>query len=315
MLEQAAGQNYVGALAGRVDEIAPRGAQDEIEHENEDDADRENPKRLDGVVGNDAIVDVHYENRARQREQIDDHRSEDCVGIDPPKAGQGSPEPRPLMLFADFLRAIVEAILGLREENEPIVLARQFREIYRRCAGSRLRQDDLCLACHWNRGDHASAAALQQKDARHVERRDLREIALDESGDDAGPLGRANEEIGRELLIDQRQTGAQGLRRNWPLQQPRKDRKTAQESGIGRLGAGQELRGASRRALVFCIRSAGAPSRCDGLNDSHWRAYRKSLGGNPPGLSRGPSEQGIGGEAFHRPRPPFTIKAAALPSD
>ena len=152
----------------------------------------------------------------------------------------------------------------------------------------------------------------KQKDAGQVERRDLRKIALDEPGDDTGPLGRANEEIGRELLIDQRQARAESLGRDWPLEQTCKDRKTAQESGIGRLGARQEPRGAGRRALVFGIRSAGAPSRCDGLNDSHWSVYRKGLGGNPPGLSRGPSEQGIDGEVFHRPRPSLHYKSRCL---
>ncbi len=79
MLEQAARQDDVGALAGGIDKIAPSGAEDEIEHEDEDDADRQNPKSLDGVVWYNAIIDVHYEYWACQREQVDDKRGKDLV--------------------------------------------------------------------------------------------------------------------------------------------------------------------------------------------------------------------------------------------
>jgi len=72
MLEQAAGEHDIGALAGRVDEIAARRAQHEVERHHDEHADRKHPQGLDGIIGNDAVVDVHREQRCRQREDVDD---------------------------------------------------------------------------------------------------------------------------------------------------------------------------------------------------------------------------------------------------
>ena len=76
LLEDPAGEPDVGHPPGAVDEIAAQVAQQEVEQEDGQHADREHPERLDGVVRHHPVVDVHDEQRRRQREQVDQDRGE-----------------------------------------------------------------------------------------------------------------------------------------------------------------------------------------------------------------------------------------------
>jgi hypothetical protein len=115
VLEDAARQQNVGVLAGVVHEIASRHPQDEVEAVDDEDAGRQHPKRLDRVVGHDAVIDVHEKQRCRQRKQIDHQRGDDGMRIDRPEPRERAPEPGFLRGFRNILRAIVEAVFGLRE--------------------------------------------------------------------------------------------------------------------------------------------------------------------------------------------------------
>ena len=74
--EHGAGELDVGDPAGGVDEIAAQHLEQEIEAEHDQHAAGEHPQGLDRVVRHDAVVDVHDEQRARQREQVDQHRGQ-----------------------------------------------------------------------------------------------------------------------------------------------------------------------------------------------------------------------------------------------
>ena len=66
----------VEIAADLVDHRGPRAAQRIVEPEGNQHADREHPQRRLGAVGDDPVVDVHREQRQRQREQVDHQRRE-----------------------------------------------------------------------------------------------------------------------------------------------------------------------------------------------------------------------------------------------
>ena len=93
--EHGAGQLDVGDPAGGVDEIAAQHLEQEVEAEHDQHAAGEHPQGLDRVVRHDAVVDVHDEQRARQREQVDQHRGHGDLAIDRPLTQDDAPEPVP----------------------------------------------------------------------------------------------------------------------------------------------------------------------------------------------------------------------------
>jgi hypothetical protein len=72
--ENPAGQHDVGPAADEIDEPAAQVPEQEIEEEGDPGADGERDARLHRVVGKNAVIHVHGEQRIGQREQVDDDR-------------------------------------------------------------------------------------------------------------------------------------------------------------------------------------------------------------------------------------------------
>ncbi len=92
-LHDVARELQVDALAGQIEKIAAHRAQREIGAEHDDDARREHPQRLRRAVGDHAVVDVHREQRQRQREQADHGGGEQHIAVERAMFQHGAPEP------------------------------------------------------------------------------------------------------------------------------------------------------------------------------------------------------------------------------
>ena len=91
--KQARGQLDIGLAARHVDESTPKPTQDEVETKDQGDADRQYPQGFQGLIRYHPIVDVHHEQRAGDRKQIDQNRGKDHVAIESPRGSQRAPEP------------------------------------------------------------------------------------------------------------------------------------------------------------------------------------------------------------------------------
>ena len=75
-VEHRVGDLQVGAAACDVEEIGAQAADQEVAGEDDADADEQCVQRGHRVVGDDAVVDDHREDRRGQREQVGQRRGE-----------------------------------------------------------------------------------------------------------------------------------------------------------------------------------------------------------------------------------------------
>jgi len=93
LLEEQIGKLEVGAAAGIVDQRGPGGLQHEVEEDRARDAERQHPERRLGVVRQDAVVDVHREERRGERQQIDEQGGDGDLRIGAPERNERAYQP------------------------------------------------------------------------------------------------------------------------------------------------------------------------------------------------------------------------------
>ncbi|MNG93284.1 hypothetical protein D3C79_522420 [compost metagenome] len=123
-LEQGRRDDQVGLLAGQVQTEAAQALEDQVENVGAGDADGQYPECRGRLVGHDAVIHVHHEQRRGQGNQVDHQAGGDGVDIQPFATQQGVAEPgfRPRNEIAVV---DVELVLRLGEENASAVVAQQ----------------------------------------------------------------------------------------------------------------------------------------------------------------------------------------------
>src|SRR3546814_12780801 len=81
------------ALVRSVDQRAAQVAQQEIEEERDADAERQNPQGGERLVRQDAVIDVHSEQRRGQGQHVDRAGRDHDLRIGWPQPGARAPEP------------------------------------------------------------------------------------------------------------------------------------------------------------------------------------------------------------------------------
>jgi hypothetical protein len=134
VFKDAAGQNNVGAPAGRIDEPAAQQAQQDIEQDRQPDAQGQHPQRCHRLVGQHAIVHIHDEQRRCQRQHVDEAGGYDDLGIGRPQEPNRPPEPVPWS--GSGMLALKLRRLGFRlHQNSPSGICR-FEVTPRHCGAA-----------------------------------------------------------------------------------------------------------------------------------------------------------------------------------
>ena len=79
------------------DQGCARGLEQKVEQNRRADPDRQHPQGRDGFVGQDAVIDVHGEDRRGDRDHIDEHRGQRHSIVGPPERAQGAGQPVPTL--------------------------------------------------------------------------------------------------------------------------------------------------------------------------------------------------------------------------
>ena len=235
-----AGELEVGDPAGAVDEVAAQIAQHEIEPEHRGGAGGEHPQRLDRVVRHHPVVDVHDEQGAGQREQVDQDRGQEDLGVDRPGPGERAPEPAAARDALDLVRPAVEAQPRPGEQGVAGIAGRRAR---RAAARSRRRRSRASTTCARSPGNiptrtHAlrsSSRSTQGKVSSLIRASGWRTSRAAETG----ALGGAQRQLRRQAAIGQRQTGLERLRRGRALEQLGQDAQAGQQRIVAAGGGGQ----------------------------------------------------------------------------
>ncbi len=93
MFENVGGQYDVDLSSRHVDDVAPHQAKRKIKDNCEQQPDRQGDEGGHGAVGDDAVVDVHDEQRRRQGEHVHDECRDGDVTVICPELADGRPEP------------------------------------------------------------------------------------------------------------------------------------------------------------------------------------------------------------------------------
>ena len=121
LFEKPRAQLQIDPVSGAVDKIGAQRFEPELEAVGDQRPDREHEKRLLGVVRNDAIVDIHHEQRSGQGEQVEKHGREGDSAIERAVGPQGAPEPG--SRFGVFRRsphpgAVLNLVGGFCQDDE-----------------------------------------------------------------------------------------------------------------------------------------------------------------------------------------------------
>jgi len=93
VLENIGRKNYIEHLGRHVDDARTHRPQNEVKKDSECEAYRERDQRRNRAVWNDAIIDVHREERSGESENVDDEGGNRDVEVICPELLNGSPEP------------------------------------------------------------------------------------------------------------------------------------------------------------------------------------------------------------------------------
>ncbi len=93
MLVDIRRQHHVDLLAGQVDDPAAYDADDEVEQDREPKSDAECDEGWNRTIGDDAIIDVHREQRRGERQQVHQKSRKRDVAVVRPEAPDHAPEP------------------------------------------------------------------------------------------------------------------------------------------------------------------------------------------------------------------------------
>jgi hypothetical protein len=265
VLEDTTGQADIGDAPGRIDEIAAQGLEHEVEGEDGEGADRQHPEGRDRVVGHDAVVDVHHEERRGEGEGVDQDGGDQDLGIGRPLAVEGRPEPVALAFEGDRPVALLVADLRPSEEGMTVIAALELGQLHAGGAAPGLRHDDLQDAAVAAGQDDATPV-FQEQNAGQRQGVDLGDRASHQPRAQSGPLEGAWRQGRHHAAFGQRQARYQRLHRGRPAVQ-----------------LGQSLERAEQR-IVMCLGTfADAPGF--GLELGAARRRRVALGG-PAGERR-----------------------------
>ncbi len=213
MFEDLGGQHHVDLLAGHIDDARAHLAQHEVEDDGDDHADAERDQRGDRAVRNNAVVDVHDEDRRGERQDVDDQRRDRDVAVIFPEPADDGPEPARLRHAAGCHRARVGLHRRTHEEGVAEIVGGVRAERDTRAAGNR-RIDDgraLNVAAIVAADKNARRAVFHDQHGRKHERRNFGDRAAHGFRLESGTRGRAFEQGDGEAAVLDRQRGEQRL--------------------------------------------------------------------------------------------------------
>ncbi len=237
-LHDVGGKSHVHPAAGQVEEITPHRAQRHIRHQHDHHAARQHPQRLDGVVGDHAVVHVHGEQRQCDGEQVDHERRQHHIAIEQLVLGQRPPEPVPLLDLADFGGARIEAELGAGENGEAGIAGSQFIARQQGLGLAQFGEDQARgLAVPSPAQQYAGLVVVEQQYRRKEGGIQPVQRLADDIAGEAGALGRAPEQRRGQAVVDQRQAidGTLAAQRAAVRMHHHEQ---AFEQGVGRCGSG-----------------------------------------------------------------------------
>ncbi|MNS47180.1 hypothetical protein D3C72_797010 [compost metagenome] len=205
-------QQHIRFLAGNVDEVAAQLAHHEVKGEHHHGPYRQHPEGVERQVGHYLVVDIHGEQGAGHRKEVDEDGGNQHIAIDAAGFKQRAPEPVTIPGLQHLGGALIELELLLDEEQPAIVFVAQLggADPLRRVTG--LGEDDLGLApvlAPFQQDAGAAMARLQ--DAGQQQGGYLFEWLDDLTGGQTATFGSAAEECRAQTARDQWQTRCEGI--------------------------------------------------------------------------------------------------------
>ena len=206
-LEQRGRDDQVGLLAGQVQAQAAQPLEQQVEQVGTADAHRQHPQGRGGLVGHDAVVDVHHEQGRGQGDDIDHQAGGDGVGVQPARTLEGVAEPG---MGTRDQRAVgdVELVLRLSEKHPAgEVLRQRFARHTYFTAIAFAEQQPRGIA--FPTQQHGAARVLEHQHGRQGYGRNLIQLALQYTALQTGACSGARQQVCGQTLRGQRQAGGQ----------------------------------------------------------------------------------------------------------
>ncbi|MCY1217424.1 hypothetical protein D9M72_293360 [compost metagenome] len=206
--EERGREHHVGLLAGAVQQVGAQHPQQQVEAGAQQQANGQDPERRGGLVGYDAVVGLHHEQRHHHAQQVDQQARQHGVGIEPAGQPQGVAEPGSdsgYQRCVGFLQFVARA----GEQRAAAVFQGEDFHGHPLLATVGLAGQDQCPALAVEARQHRTAATLEEQQQRQVERRDAGKLATQQAPLQAGASRCAGQQLGGQALARQRQAAAQ----------------------------------------------------------------------------------------------------------
>ena len=212
MLEDVRGHDDVELLARHVDDAAAHHADDEIEDHRDPHADRQRDQRGHGAVRHHAVVDVHDEEGAREREHVHNQCGDRDVAVVRPEAAHDRPEPVRAGQVAGGDCARIGARCRADQKRETQILGVEFahRARLRSCTAARI-DHSRHFRVEVDREQNARRAVAHREHGGQDQRWDLGELAPYGLAFEASLGGGALEERRRQAAVEDGEAGHQGF--------------------------------------------------------------------------------------------------------
>jgi hypothetical protein len=193
MRKNIGGKNDVELLARHVDDAGSDRAQNKIESNCNAQPNAQSDERGNRGIRHHAVIDIHREERRREREHVDKERGDSDMAVIRPELANDAPEPMRLRYLPGRARALVRRSGWSDEEGVAHIVRFERRRPHLSLrAGGWVDDSQLFRACV-DLGQDTSRPILHDQDCRKNEGRDVVKRPLDRLNLQAHAVGGAIE--------------------------------------------------------------------------------------------------------------------------
>ena len=169
------------------------------------------------MIRHNPVVDIPYEKRRGECEEIDQQRGQDDLAIDRPGLCQGVPEPVAWPGDDGIPGTFVELVHRLNEDRIAGVFLGECLDRHMFHSGAGIRHDNARHAIVADPVEDACPPAVQQQCGRQHQVGNAVKRPPDNTGREAGTLCRPDEQVGGEFVVNERETGGECVCRTRPV--------------------------------------------------------------------------------------------------
>ena len=264
LVHQIAGEHDVCIAPGHVHEVRAQGPQQKVEQVDDDHAGGQDPQRLYGIVGHDPVIDVHGEQGAGQRDEVDDDAGQRHMAVDGRIIAQHVPEPAFALGQTQFFHMFLRTAGNGHIQGIAGVFFLQRVQGHQLAGAFRLRKDDFgpglagtgfarlspCRSSRQQPGQDTATVAGQQQDAGQGQVGEVCQPGtIQHAARQARLAGDPQARLGRDRTA--RKPGQQELGRQGLAPEPAQGGKTAQQRRHEIDIGGPQSSGCHFRAACF----------------------------------------------------------------